>query len=32
MKATDLNEARIYVGTYAKYNNKRLRSIWTRLK
>ena len=28
----DLNEARIYVGTYDKYNNKRLRSIWTRLK
>lgn len=21
MEATDLNEARIYVGTYAKYNN-----------
>ena len=31
MKATDLNEARIYVGTYAKYNNGSLQGEWVEL-
>ena len=28
MEAMDLNEARIYVGTYAKYNNGSLQGEW----
>ena len=31
MEAKDLNEARIYVGTYAKYNNGSLRGEWVEL-
>ena len=31
MEATDLNEARIYVGTYAKYNNGSLQGEWVEL-
>ena len=31
MEAKDLNEARIYVGTYAKYNNGSLQGEWVEL-
>ena len=31
MEAMDLNEARIYVGTYAKYNNSSLQGEWVEL-
>ena len=31
MEAMDLNEARIYVGTYAKYNNGTLQGEWVSL-
>ena len=31
MEAMDLNEARIYVGTYAKYNNGSLQGEWVEL-
>ena len=31
MEAEDLNEARIYVGTYAKYNNGSLQGEWVEL-
>ena len=31
MEAKDLNEARIYVGTYAKYNNGSLQGKWVEL-
>ena len=31
MEAMDLNEARIYVGTYAKYNNDTLQGEWVNL-